>query len=438
MTGVIQQTAARKSPAIILPVDAVYLHIPFCRHKCHYCDFYSVVGAQDDQEPFVEALIAELAHQADQALVAGGPPLTSPTCRPETGLRPRTIFAGGGTPTILAPYLWRNLLAAIQRLGLLERVAEFTVEANPETVSDRLIDVLVAGRVNRISIGAQSFQPALLKMLERQHDPASVARAVATCRRGGIENVNLDLIFAIPGQTLTSLDTDLDAAIKLDPSHLSCYNLTFEPHTPLAERMRRGTVRPLDEDLQCRMYQRVLDRLDEAGFEHYEISAWARRSPRHGPSGKAGRIGGGHEGVPRSHAGPGPTASAFRCLHNMIYWRNGNWLGLGPAAASHMDGTRWKNAAGLQRYIAEAPQPAIVDLERLPAAGRLFDELMLGLRLRDGIAWSWIQAELEAGDPRRSTIDQMIELGLMERHAGRLRLTRRGLFVADSVIGQFL
>ena len=269
-------------------IDALYLHLPFCFHKCHYCDFYSVVDAPgaaarrgrklprvqrrcpvsapaavDRQPAFTRALIAEL----DAACTAA----------PAPGLRPRTVFAGGGTPTFLRPGLWDLLLAALHRHGTLERTTEFTVEANPETVTPDLMRRLADGGVNRVSIGAQSFQKASLDALERWHRPESVARAVDACRGAGINNLSLDLIFAIPGQTLAMLDDDLDRLLELEPTHLSTYGLTYEPQTPLTARLRVGRVTPIDEDTERAMYARVLERLEGAGFAHYEVSNWAKR-----------------------------------------------------------------------------------------------------------------------------------------------------------------
>ncbi|MFA9479175.1 radical SAM family heme chaperone HemW [Phycisphaerales bacterium AB-hyl4] len=369
------------------------MHVPFCFHKCHYCDFYSIVdqpvGPTDRQARFTDALIAELTHQAEAY-----------------NLRPRTIFVGGGTPTLLRPELWRQLLAAMQGLGMLDEVAEFTIEANPETVTAELMSELTAGGVNRISMGAQSFQPRLLKALERWHDPASVGRAAERVQAAGIDNFNLDLIFAIPGQTLDELDADLDAAMAMGPTHLSCYSLIFEPHTPLTKKMQLGLVKPMDEETERAMYERVLERLSAAGFEHYEVSNWAR-----------------------------PTR---RCEHNLIYWANGDWLGIGPSAASHVAGRRWKNQPHLGKYLAESPRPPVVDEECLPEAQRVGEQLMLGLRLSEGVTLDWLAATLPSDDARWQRIEEHVGHGLLERTSTHLRLTRDGLFVADTLIGTLL
>lgn len=371
------------------------MHVPFCFHKCHYCDFYSLVESPgtDRQEVFTDRLIEEMRRRAGQVT-----------------LRPVTIFVGGGTPTLLRVGLWQRLLDEMKSLGLLDAVCEFTVEANPETVTPELAAVLVAGGVNRVSLGAQSFHPLLLKALERWHAPASVAKAVGTFRAAGVTNINLDLIFAIPGQTMETLDSDIDAALAIGPDHLSYYGLTYEPNTALTRRLKMGQVSQVEEDAESGMFARVIGRLEGAGFEQYEVSNWSRIS----------------------------AGAERRCAHNLVYWRNENWLGVGPAAASHVEGHRWKNKPHLGQYLDGRPVPPVVDVESLPEERRVGEELMLRLRLREGVADGWLRARLGAGDARWQTLEELISIGVLERAAGGIRLTRRGLFVADAVIAQLL
>ncbi|MEO0587470.1 MAG: radical SAM family heme chaperone HemW [Planctomycetota bacterium] len=370
-------------------VTGLYLHVPFCVHKCGYCDFYSVTGRLDRQRAWLDAVLSEL--DARRAVV---------------DLRPVTIFAGGGTPTLLDRPLWAELLTALSgRLDLSELV-EFTVEANPETVTPELLATLRGGGVGRVSIGCQSFQPELLATLERSHDPASVVAAVAAARAAGIEQVSLDLIYAVPGQTLPQLDADLDALLALDPDHLSCYSLIFEPGTALTAKRDLGRVRPADNDLEAAMFERVIDRLADAGYEHYEVSNWAR---------------------------PGRA-----CRHNLGYWTNANWLGVGPAAASHVDGLRWKNLPKLERYLDRPGDPPVVDIERLDPDASIGEALMLGLRLRHGVALGWLDANVPQGSDRDATIRRYLDAGLMQRSDDRLSLTRRGLMVADTLLAELL
>lgn len=394
-------------------VHGLYLHVPFCFHKCHYCDFYSLVepaGRPDRQEAFTDALIAELTHNVQ-------------VFRP----KPTTIFVGGGTPTLLRADLWRKLLDAMHTAGVMERVCEFTVEANPETVTPELLDVLAGGGVNRVSMGAQSFNTDQLKTLERWHDPDTVPKAVAMLRDAGITNFNLDLIFAIPGQSLDALDHDLDRALALNPTHLSCYSLIFEPNTPLTQKMKMGRISPVGEELERDMYARVIERLVAAGFEHYEISNWARKSA----------IADLQSSI-ENHPSQIADRTSHFCHHNLAYWHNHNWLGLGPSAASHVEGKRWKNEAHLARYLAGSPAPPTCDHEELPPRQRIGEQIMLGLRLRQGLALDWIDEHIPPADPRRDTIAEMIQINMLERTETRLRLTHNGLFLADSVIAKLL
>ncbi len=393
-------------------VEGLYVHVPFCVHKCHYCDFYSIVEHPDRLDARQIALTDRLIEEST-VLFAGR----------ETNIK--TIFLGGGTPTLLAAGLWGRLLGAWRELGVLRGVREFTVEANPETVTPELCEILAGGGVNRMSMGAQTFQSPLLKVLERWHDPASVGRAFGYARAAGIGNLNLDLIFAIPGQTFETLSLDLEAALELSSDHISCYNLTYEPNTAMTQRLKAGEFRRLDESLEREMFERVMETLAGAGFEHYEISNWARM----GPGQPAGGFGGELSGLPPGHR---------RCEHNLLYWRNGNWVGIGPSAASHYRGRRWKNAPHLGRYLDSPEGPPITDFEHLDAPRRVGEQLMMGLRLREGVSVEWVEAVLGPEDVRRGEIAYCERIGVLERSEGRLRLSRAGLFVADSVLARLL
>jgi oxygen-independent coproporphyrinogen-3 oxidase len=411
-------------------VQAVYIHVPFCFHKCHYCDFYSIVDNQDRQEAFVNRLIAEIGASREFVTV----PLQS-------------VFVGGGTPTLLAPPLWQLLLEAIHRNLPLSGDCEFTVEANPETVTPELAAALVAGGVNRVSIGCQSFNPRHLKTLERWHDPQNVHRSVAILRDAGFNNFNLDMIFAIPGQTQDEWLADLDEALSLQPTHLSCYGLVYEPNTPLTVKMKAGRIQPAEQELEAAMYAATIDRLATAGFEHYEISNWARRDRRHesptpypsrrdqGPDvrGQRGR------GSPELCAGA--WNHSFRCRHNMIYWHNGNWWPLGPAAAGHFNGLRWKNVPRLGEYLDHSPLGPVADVERLDEDGRIGEEFMLGLRLIEGMDLDRVEELLSRGhraSQRRAALQRRIDADLLERTATHLRFRASGLMLADSVLADLI
>ncbi|MCZ6542825.1 MAG: radical SAM family heme chaperone HemW [Planctomycetota bacterium] len=377
--------------AVIDP-RGVYVHVPFCAHKCHYCDFYSFVDARNRQPAFVERLIEEIPAAA--AYLRG--PL-------------ETIFFGGGTPTLLTVDLWEDLLEVLADHLPPRADGEFTVEANPETVTEPLLEVLVGAGVNRISIGAQSFRPTLLETLQRRHDPANVQRTVRLVVQAGVSNINIDLIFGIPGSTLADWLADLDEALSLEPTHLSCYGLMYEPNTPLTAKLRAGRIQRVDQDLEAAMYEATIDRLAAAGFEHYEISNWAR---------------------------PG-----YRCRHNMLYWTNQQWWPLGPSAAGHVAGIRWKNVARLSDYLRVQPLPPITNVERLDDDGRVGEELMLGLRLIEGIPLDRLDELLtdgRRGPGRAAAIDRHVSEGLLQRDDGSLRLTRCGLLLADIVLADLL
>ena len=365
------------------------MHVPFCVHKCHYCDFYSLVetGPESRQPAFTDRLIEEIR--------ATAPGLERPL---------ETIFVGGGTPTLLAPDLWARLLRAIAEYLPLASDLEFTVEANPETITAPLLEVLAGGGVNRLSLGAQSFNRTTLKTLERRHDPATVGRGVRLARAAGITNINLDLIFGIPGQDLDGWRVDLETAIALDPVHLSCYGLMYEPNTPLTARLRAGAIQRVDEDTEAEMYETTCDMLEAVGYEQYEISNWAL---------------------------PGRA-----CRHNLLYWRNESWWAMGPAAAGHVNGVRWKNVPRLSEYLKVGPLPPITDVEELDEDGRVGEILMLGLRLNEGISHARLQGLLAGG--RAEIVRRHVAAGLLEHREGRLRFTRRGRLLADTVLADLL
>jgi len=376
--------------------DALYVHVPFCRHKCHYCDFYSLVDTRNRQEAYVRRLQEEAA-----------------ACGEATSASHlRSIFIGGGTPTMLTADEIALVLSAISSAFNVQREAgvEWTVEANPETVDPQRAQALAQGGVNRLSIGCQTFDTGLLETLERHHDPASVGRAVSLARDAGIDRVSLDLIYGIPGSTMEQWEDDLEEALALGPSHLSCYCLTFEPGTPLHEKRRLGRIDPLDEDIQVRMYHHTRRRLSEAGFQQYEISNWAR---------------------------PGEI-----CRHNLAYWRNMDWLPLGPAAAGHIKGTRWRNLPRLDDWLSSGPFSPIVELEQPEPRRNSAERLMLGFRLLEGFSEQELEDVLAMHPPcldaRLGVICRALEDGVIERQQGRVRLTASGVLLADGFLSDLL
>lgn len=379
--------------------------MPFCFHKCHYCDFYSLVDTRDRQGPFIRRLTNELSALASLA----GPV--------------KSIFVGGGTPSLLAPTLWQDLLRALgERFDLGEIRAgrgEFTVECNPETVTPELMDTLAAGGVNRVSVGAQSFNPAHLKTLERWHDPANVGRAIEMARAAGIRRQSVDLIYAIPGQTLAEWRDDLRQALALGTEHVSAYALTYEPGTAMTARLARDEFERADEDVEADMFEETLRVLRGAGLDRYEVSNFAR--------------------------------AGAECDHNLGYWRHEDWLAAGPAASAHVGGARWKNAPRLDDYLDFSDEgfAPVVDLETPDPKRALIEAIMTGLRLREGVDLSRVRERAEelrpgAGERLLAKAQSLAGEGLLvfahneAAHAlervGYVSLTDRGFLVADGVI----
>ncbi len=370
---------------------AAYVHVPFCAHKCGYCDFASIAGAEAQADRYLDALAIEIDRIPEPAPLA-------------------TIFVGGGTPTRLDARQLGRLLAQIRGRLPLEPGGEWTVEANPNTLDAEKADVLAAGGVNRVSLGAQSFRPASLAALERDHHPESVERAVELVRPR-FDRWSLDLIFGVPGSTLDDWRSDLDYALALGPSHLSCYGLVFEKGTPLAKQKAEGRVAPLDEEVELAMFEHTIDRLADAGLAQYEISNFARP---------------GHES-----------------RHNLAYWANDSYYGVGLGAARYVDGERAVNTRDLPAYLRrlEAGGDPTGPRESLDPEARARETAVLMLR-RTALG-------IDRDDFRRRTgyrLDDLAGLALAKHRAGgllvddggRVRLSRAGLALADTVMADLL
>jgi oxygen-independent coproporphyrinogen-3 oxidase len=369
---------------------AAYVHVPFCRHHCGYCDFAVATGQDDLADRYLEALSAELSRLGEPQAV-------------------QSIFLGGGTPTHLdAPRLAR-LLTVVRHWLPLTLECEFSVEANPGTLDADKVAVLADLGVNRVSLGAQSFQPHLLRILERDHEPGDVPRAVETIKRR-IAQVSLDLIFGVPGQTLADWQADLRQALALEPDHVSTYGLTYEKGTRLWKQRQQGQLHPLDEEQELTLYAFGIDRLEAAGFEHYEISNFAR--PNH------------------------------RCRHNQVYWANEAYFGFGMGAARYVNGWRELNIRDLQTYLKRvlAGESATFQSETLEPKERARETLALQLRRGEGIHRSCFhhQTGFELDVLAGPALARHVELGLLADDGTSVRLTRQGKYVADALIRQFL
>jgi len=357
----------------------LYVHVPFCLTRCGYCDFNTYAGLDHLKGAYVEALTAEAELWSAEWT---GTPFVS-------------VFFGGGTPTTLPAAMVADLIGRLRRLFAVARSAEVTSEANPDTVDERYLAELLEAGITRLSLGVQSFDPAVLEALERVHSAESARRAFDAARSAGFSDVNLDLIYGAEGETLESWRRTLEEAIGLGPEHLSCYALTVEPSTPLGRKVAAGVVPSPDQDLQADMYSVACELLSEGGHEHYEVSNWAR--PGH------------------------------RCAHNLGYWRGRPYLGLGAGAHSYRDGARWWNVRPPTQYVAMSAkgERPIGGRERLTEQERQMERLLLGLRTADGVPSDWVQPECAR---------EFVAAGLAERRNGHLSLTDRGMFLANEVV----
>ncbi len=379
---------------------SLYVHIPYCQAKCPYCDFNSHAATAWPEEDYTRALIAEMNHRAEQA--------------PFNGNAISTIFFGGGTPSLFQPASIGEILEAAEKAFGIERDAEITLEANPGTVDQAKLSGFRSAGVNRLSFGAQSFNEATLKFLGRIHNADETREAARMAHRAGFKRLNLDLIFAVPGQTRADVLRDIGEASALEPDHISAYNLTFEEGTVFFTELRHGRIRPLESDEQADMFAAVREELPRRGYRMYEISNYAQ---------------------------PGRE-----CRHNLTYWHNETYLGIGAGAHNFArdggGGRRWWNERNPARYIALATETGIAETgsETVEPRTAMGEYVFLNLRLRDGFALDDFKSRFGSGfeeifAPR--TV-RLFEGDLLENREGRIRLTDRGLELADSVFAEFV
>jgi oxygen-independent coproporphyrinogen-3 oxidase len=377
---------------------SLYVHIPYCLVKCPYCDFNVYAAKQWPEEQYVDALCAEFRYYVTQP--------------PWQDQRIETIYFGGGTPSLFAPTSIERFLKYVADHCSIAPQAEITLEADPASVSYEKLAGYRAVGVNRLSFGVQSFQPVALKTLGRLHTAEDAYNSLAWVREVGFRNVSLDLIFAVPGQTLASLADDVAQALTYAPTHFSTYCLTYEERTPFFSLRAKGKLQPVSEDEEVEMYALVQAQCKRAGYEHYEISSFARPE--------------------------------FRSRHNANYWNGISYLGLGAGAHSYANepdwGKRWRNERNPRRYMekeltyGEATSVA----ETLTRAQALGEFMFLQLRQLEGFAVSTFATrfgvDLLATFPQ---VETLIADGLLTEEAGRIKLSERGLFLADSVFAEF-
>ena len=373
----------------------IYIHIPYCIHKCGYCDFNSHPIKYDEMETYVDALIVELDYYAQQY---------------SSGVIVNTIFLGGGTPTTLTVSQLERILKECEKKFKITTDAEITIEANPATISkDQLLSIRQTG-YNRISIGVQSFDEKELMLLDRAHRVKEIHCTIDRAREAGFNNLSLDLMFAVPNQTLKGWENNLRQALDKSPEHLSTYNLTIEQGTAFWKLQANGKLTMPDNDHQFELYKRTIELLKGNGFHHYEISNFAR---------------------------PGKE-----CRHNITYWKNTNTLGLGAGAASYMNGLRSKNTNLPAKYIHKVRQNnmSVESSESLELRQAMGETIMLGLRLLQGININQFEERFQT--PFKSIFGRIItslkEKELIVVEQDQLRLSEKGLFLADSVTLEFI
>ena len=367
----------------------LYIHIPFCKSRCIYCAFYSTT-LHEMMDDYVDALCQEMELRRT----------------PHSSLH--TIYLGGGTPSQLSPTQLRRLFNNIYKVYEVEADAEITMECNPDDITPDYAQVIGELPINRVSMGAQTFSDERLHFLHRRHTSTQVKEAVALLRRNGIQNISIDLMFGFPGETLQDWERDIDEALALDVEHLSAYSLMIEEGTMLYEQMKNEKSEMKDEgteELERAMYERLIDRLEEAGYEHYEISNFAK--------------------------------NGFRSRHNSSYWNDTPYIGIGAAAHSYDGKTRSWNVADIRQYIAGMKQgKRVFEEEAIDADTHYNDQVTVALRTREGLDLSGLSEEHRTYAIKNAR--RFINDGLLELTDNRLHLTRRGLFVSDMIMAELV
>ena len=361
-----------------MAVEHLYVHVPFCAAKCHYCAFYSEAGSAEKMGDYVDALLLELDRYAGQ-------------------LAPKTIFFGGGTPSLLPASLMRRILEKIPAAS----AREWTIECNPSTVSTEKAKLFREFGVNRISMGVQALDDELLDVIGRVHSVEAATKSYRQLREAGFDNINLDLMFGLPGQTMAHWRNTLQRVIELQPEHVSTYCLILEEDTHFWSLLQQGHLKP-DEELELQMYQFAMETLAAAGYRQYEISNFA----------KPGR----------------------ECAHNIAYWEGKDYVGLGPSACSTVGARRWQNIPDTDRYVAgmRAGNPALASVEEMTSELRAAERAAFGMRMNAGVP-----AELLRGRWDKQ-IAELLSAELVHWRDGRLQPTPRGILFADEVASEFV
>ena len=366
-----------------------YVHIPFCTQICYYCDFSKVFIKNQPVDSYLEHLIEEYDSYDIKKL--------------------RTLYIGGGTPTALsAPQLAFLLEKLTDKLDL-SYLEELTIEANPGDLDQEKIAVLKDSPVNRVSLGVQTFNDRMLKQIGRSHLEKDIYENIANLKKAGFDNISIDLIYALPKQTMEDVKTNVSKAIALDIPHMSLYSLILENHTVFMNRMRRGKLPLPKEDLEAEMFEYIIAELEKAGFEHYEISNFSK---------------------------PG-----FESRHNLMYWDNAEYYGVGAGASGYVDGVRYKNHGPIRHYLqAVEAGNARVQEEMLTLNEKMEEEMFLGLRKKSGVSKKRFEEKfgISFEDQYGAVVSELTEQGLLVPDRDIVRMTKKGLFLGDTVAEKFI
>jgi oxygen-independent coproporphyrinogen-3 oxidase len=415
------------------PETSIYIHIPFCKHRCAYCDFNTYPNQEDSIPAYVNALINEIKFVGNQTSQLDKQPTI------------HTIFFGGGTPSLLSAPQFDSILQALFSAFSFSSQPEISIEANPGTISPEKLNSIRKAGINRISFGVQSANAEELKMLEREHNFFDVIQAVSTARKAGFDNLNLDLIYGLPEQTLSTWQTTVKRILELNPEHISAYALTLEHGTPFGKWAEKGLLPLPNPDLAADMYEWTCDVLEENGNEHYEISNWAKRKDE----GKSMKY------EPISENSPFIIhPSSFQCQHNLQYWKSLPYLGLGAGAHGYINGIRYSNVLRIKTYIERLTNyqlqipnsqfpltPATVNHHQQTLIENMSDYMLNNLRLvKAGVAESDFRSRFGSGllDVYPNQMEELIQKELIEYEAGIYRLTKRGRLLGNQVFLKFV
>lgn len=368
--------------------NSAYFHIPFCSHICYYCDFAKVLMTGQPVDAYIEAIIEEFQSLKIKKL--------------------KTVYIGGGTPSVLSAQQLERLLTAIADQLDLDFLEEFTVEANPGDLSDDVIKVLAHSAVNRISLGVQTFNNTLLKKIGRTHNEAQVYDSIERLKMAGFENITIDLIYALPGQTMEMVKSDVDKFLALDLPHVALYSLILEDHTVFMNRQRRGLLRLPSEDKNADMYEYIMDILAQHGYQHYEVSNFGR---------------------------PG-----FESKHNITYWDNEEYYGIGAGASGYLAGVRYKNYGPVHHYLKAAANNKRVSEEVLSKKSQIEEEMFLGLRKKSGVLVEKFEAKFNCSFDKLygEQITELIKQKLLYDDRERIHMTDKGFELGNNVFEKFL